>query len=130
MKLNRRQIRSLIMEELSMSNRRKPLNEGIFSTVALVALGATAFAGLAGMEMMQLESALDDIIANDPEMQDLLAELGSLVKDNPDMAPSEFAAMAARQDQRIASRLQVLRGKAERSRAEVHQMFDIDSIGV
>lgn len=130
MKLNRKQIRSLIMEELSMTAKRKPLNEGIFSTLALVALGATAVAGLVGMEMIQFEATLDDIIENDPEMQSLLAELGSLVKDNPNMAPSEVAEMAARQDQRIANRMQVLIGKANRARAEVHQTFDIDSFGV
>lgn len=131
MKLNRRQIRSLIMEELSMTSKRKPLNEGIFSTVALIALGATAFAGLVGMEMLQFEAALDRLIENDPEMQSLLAELGSLVKDNPDMAPSDVAEMAARQDERIAERLQKLISKANIERAEVHSTFGSgsDTIG-
>ena len=123
MKLSRRQIRALIMEELSASNRRKPLNEGIFSTVALIALGATAFAGLVGMEMLQFEATLDRLIETDPEMKSLLAELGSLVKDNPDMAPSEVAEMAARQDERIASRLQVLLRQSEAERAEIHNTF-------
>lgn len=129
MKLNRRQIRSLIMEELTTSNRRKPLNEGIFSTVALVALGATAIAGYLGLSIIQFEIQLDAMIENDAEMQRLLAEIGTLVKDNPDMSPTDVADMAARNDQRVAERMQELINMLNRSRAQAEREFNRDHPG-
>jgi len=129
MKLNRKQIRSLIMEELTTSNRRKPLNEGIFSTVALVALGATAIAGYLGLSIIQFEIQLDAMIENDTEMQRLLAEIGTLVKDNPDMSPTDVADMAARNDQRVAERMQELINMLNRSRAQAEREFNRDHPG-
>lgn len=129
MKLNRKQIRSLIMEELTTSNRRKPLNEGIFSTVALVALGATAIAGYLGLSIIQFEIQLDAMIENDAEMQRLLAEIGTLVKDNPDMSPTDVADMAARNDQRVAERMQELINMLNRSRAQAEREFNRDHPG-
>lgn len=117
------------MEELTTSNRRKPLNEGIFSTVALVALGATAIAGYLGLSIIQFEIQLDAMIENDTEMQRLLAEIGTLVKDNPDMSPTDVADMAARNDQRVAERMQELINMLNRSRAQAEREFNRDHPG-
>lgn len=103
MKLNRRQIRSLIMEELSMSNRRKPVNEGLLTGLAVGALAALALAGVTGVEYLALSSAIDDLVQSDPRVQAKMSELDSMVKENPNMAPADIARMAAQKDAELAA---------------------------
>ena len=103
MKLNRRQIRSLIMEELSVSNRKKPVNEGILAGLGAVAFGVLALAGFTGLQYVVVEMAIDSLIKNDPRVQAKLAELDNLVKENPDMSPANVAKMAAEKDAELAA---------------------------
>ena len=58
MKLNRKQIRALIMEELSVTNRRKPINESILGGLGIAALATLAIAGMTGLQYLVLEVCL------------------------------------------------------------------------
>ena len=103
MKLNRRQIRALIMEELSVSNRKKPVNEGFMAGLGIAALATLAIAGMTGLQYLVLEVAIDKLIASDPRVKAKLAELDSMVKENPNMLPADIARMAAQKDAELAA---------------------------
>ena len=103
MKLNRRQIRALIMEELSVSNRKKPVNEGILTGLGIAALATLAIAGMTGLQYLVLEVEIDKAVASDPRVKAKLAELDNMVKENPNMLPADIARMAAQKDAELAA---------------------------
>ncbi len=106
MKLNRRQIRALIMEELSVSNRKKPVNEGILAGLGVAALATLAIAGMTGLKYLVLEVEIDRAVASDPRVKAKLAELDNMVKENPNMLPADIARMAAQKDAELAAIIQ------------------------
>tara|TARA_A100001201_G_scaffold139943_1_gene132471 strand:+ start:1369 stop:1752 length:384 start_codon:yes stop_codon:yes gene_type:complete len=103
MKLSRRQIRALIMEELSVSNRKKPVNEGFMAGLGIAALATLAIAGMTGLQYLVLEVAIDKLVASDPRVKAKLAELDNMVKENPNMLPADIARMAAQKDAELAA---------------------------
>ena len=103
MKLNRKQIRALIMEELSVTNRRKPINESILGGLGIAALATLAIAGMTGLQYLVLEVAIDRMVASDPRVKTKLAELDNMVKENPNMLPADIARMAAQKDAELAA---------------------------
>jgi len=103
MKLNRKQIRALIMEELSVTNRRKPVNESILGGLGIAALATLAIAGMTGLQYLVLEVAIDRMVASDPRVKTKLAELDNMVKENPNMLPADIARMAAQKDAELAA---------------------------
>ena len=103
MQLNRRQIRALIMEELSVSNRKKPVNEGILTGLGIAALATLAIAGMTGLQYLVLEVEIDKAVASDPRVKAKLAELDNMVKENPNMLPADIARMAAQKDAELAA---------------------------
>ena len=106
MQLNRRQIRALIMAELSVSNRKKPVNEGILTGLGIAALATLAIAGMTGLQYLVLEVEIDRAVASDQRVKAKLAELDNMVKENPNMLPADIARMAAQKDAELAAIIQ------------------------
>ncbi len=106
MKLNRKQIRSLIMEELAITsrkNKKSEVNEGFLAGLGIAALATLAIAGYTGLQYLVLEVAIDSMVERDPRVKAKLAELDNLVKENPDMLPADIARMAAQRDAELAA---------------------------
>ena len=116
MKLNRRQIRALIMEELATKPRKKPINEilGVGSIVGMMALSVLAIAGSAGVSYLVVSSLVDAEINSDPRVKQKLEELGQLVSENPEMKPADIARMAAQKDAELAEIIQEIELKISR----------------
>ena len=121
MKLNRRQIRAIITEELSIISRRKSINEvlGIGSIVGMVALSALALAGVYGVSYLAVSSLVDAEINRDPRVKQKLEDLGQLVSENPEMKPADIARMAARNDAELAAIIQDIELKISREFSEL-----------
>ena len=116
MKLNRRQIRALIAEELATTPRKKQINEvlGVGSIVGMVALSVLAIAGFGGVSYLAVSSLVDAEINRDPRVKQKLEELGQLVSENPEMKPADIARMASQKDAELAEIIQEIELKISR----------------
>ena len=115
MKLNRKQIRSLIMEELAITsrkNKKAEVNEGFLAGLGIAALATLAIAGYTGLQYLVLEVAIDSVVEKDPRVKAKLAELDNLVKENPDMLPADIARMAAQRDSELAAIIDEIEARA------------------
>ena len=129
MRLNRKQIRSLIMEEISVSRRQKPVNEGILAGLGVAAFAALAIAGFAGIQYAAIELSIDILIKHDPRVQAKLAELDNMVKENPGMSPADIARMAAQKDAELAAIIDEIRkGAADRASSAMGTTYGEDFI--
>ena len=130
-KLSRRQLRSLLLHEVRVitskkRNSKKPLNESILLGI-VGALGVLAFGAMYGfLYHARYERFLEEKIRTDPEVQQLMAELGAKVKRNPNMSPVEVAAAAADQDARLAARLEQLAREVQMELIEIDNQYDMD----
>lgn len=105
MKLSRKQIRDLIMEELTVPNKTKPLNEALGVT-SFVALAVLAISGIAGISYTGVNYIVDRAISNDPRVKKKLEGLGKLVSENPKMKPADIARLAAQKDPELEAIIQ------------------------
>jgi hypothetical protein len=105
MNLSRKQIRDLIIEEMTALNKVKPLNEAL-GVASFVALAALALSGAAGISYIGVNYIIDRAISNDPRVKKKLEGLGKLVSENPEMNPADIARLAAKNDPELAAILQ------------------------
>jgi len=125
MKLSRRQIRALIMEEINSfrsvrTRNSRQLNEvGVLGGIGiLTAMGALSIAMVAGMESLERKlklghyADLERILNNDPVLKGLLDQVGQDVADG--VSPAEAARRAAQKNADIAKRMAAIEDKVER----------------
>lgn len=110
MKLSRRDLRSLILQEI---NQSKQLNEVFLPGPVIAAIMPAIYgiAGLLGYSYLNVETNISRDIANNPEVIERLRALGHEIKSDMERSPAEIARQAAETDPLIKELIQKIEGE-------------------
>ena len=110
MKINRAQLRRLILQEVKHNNQ---LNEVFLSGPVIAAIMPAIYgiAGFLGYSYLNIETNISRDIANHPDIIERLKELGHEIKTDMERSPAEIAREAAETDPLIKELIQRIEGE-------------------